>query len=446
MPRVAIAGGGISGLALAWELRRRGIEAQLFEGAARVGGKIASSRVTGFTLEEGPNSFMAGPDAERLVEEAGLGGQRVRAAPEARERAVISAGRTVRVPSSLEELIRTPLLGWRDKARAAGEVLVRPRLPGTVCDESVLAFARRRFGPAAAEKLFLPMVSGLYAADPEQTSLRCALPRLAEMERSNGSVLRALLGRRRAATEGALTTFAGGMGALPEALSRGLGAGVCRSAAVRRLQPLRGGWRLSLEEGGAARELDFDAVVLAVPAAEAAELLAPLDAGLSETIGAMPYAPLALVQLGFARVLPGLRGHGVLVLPSEGASILGAVFVSTLFPQAAPRGSSLLMVRVGGMLRPGLARLPDAELLVMVRGALARLLGIQDEPSLVRVVRHAAALPQYTLGHSERLARIDAAERDRRGLFLTGNAFRGLGIPDCLRNATRLADRICALP
>jgi oxygen-dependent protoporphyrinogen oxidase len=333
------------------------------------------------------------------------------------------------VPSSPREAIASRLLSWRGKARLLAEPLAaRSREP----DESVAAFARRRLGSQVAEHLVAPMVAGIYAGDPAKLSLAAAFPRLAQLEREHGSLLGALVRSRSGTDRGELASFAAGMGALPNALAAPLAASILHAAATQ-LEREGSRWRVQLASAPA--EL-ADAVVVATPADRAAALLAdPRTRAISE----IPYAPVDVVCLGFerAQVDHDLAGFGFLVAPGETLGILGCLWESSLFPGRAPEGQVLLRVMLGG-------QLPDDGVVPQALAAVRRALGVHGQPLLAHLFRHRRAIPQYTIGHLARVATADAIERDLPGLFLTGNALRGVGVNDCAREAERTAARVAA--
>jgi oxygen-dependent protoporphyrinogen oxidase len=323
-----------------------------------------------------------------------------------------------------------------------------PRGPaGRGADESVASFARRRFGPAVADRVFGTILAGLYAGDPEQTSLPSAFPKLAAFERAHRSVI---LGAVRAPGGGRVPAAVGslpdGLQELTDALARDLDGALRLGVALRRVERVEGRFRLAVEERGAAWSIDADAVVLALPAHAAAPAVAGVDADLAGALGAIPYAPVSVVHVGYrARDVAGsLDGFGFLVPPSEPAEILGVIYASSLWPGRAPDGTVLLSALVGGAIHPERARLADEALVGRVTAEVGRLLGARGTPVMTHVVRHERAIPQYTLGHRDRVARIAAAEARLPGMVVAGNALRGIALTDCLGQAPDWAARAAA--
>lgn len=444
MKQVLIAGAGISGLALAWSLRRRGIEARVLEAGGAAGGKLHSQHIDGFLCERGPQSFsFREPAAQALVRALGLEGRLVVASGDSLRRCALVGGRLEDVPAAPLAFARSALLPWRAKLRALLD-LGLPRGPAARGgEESVASFARRRLGAAAAERVFLPLASGgIYAEDPELVSLPSAFPAFARLERERRSLLRGLF----AAAEGPrIATFQSGMGELPGALARALGGDLHLRSELLAVRERRGRLLAAGSEGGRAFELEADALALAVPAHTAGPALAGLDSCLAQTLTAIPYAPIAVCYLGYRReALPPLRRYGFLVPPGERSPLLGGVFTSSVFPGHARPGCALVALRLGGARGAHLLEREDDELSSLAHAELQTAVGAAAPPVFSRVFRHRHGLPVYALGHRQRLLSAEAAERRHPGLFLAGNAYRGLGVADCIRDGESLADRISA--
>ena len=445
--RCVIVGAGISGLTLSWELRRRGIEPIVLESEACAGGKIRSERDRGFLCEWGPASYSdRAPSAKALIEELGLGPRTLHAGRSARRREAVVDGRVVAIPSTAGEFLRSPLLSRRAKLRALADLALPVGPSGRGEEESVAAFARRRLGAVAGARLLYPVASGIYAGDPERISLPSAFPWLAALEASDRSVLRGMERLRREEREpgSSLATFVDGMSELTCALAVRLGDRLRRSATLTAIARRAKGFLLQVDEGGRAVEIETDRLVLAIPAHAAAPLLAPIDARAAEAAAAIEYLPVTLVHAGYpARALARpVDGYGFLVLPGEPSDLLGAFYTSTLFPGRAPDGELLLSARLGGARHPALTALDDERITRVAVDGLAKLLPLEAPPHWVRVIRHQRALPHYTVGHRERVAEADAAEARLPGLYLTGNAWRGIGVAECIANAAPLAERI----
>lgn len=446
MNECVIAGAGISGLALAWQLRKRGIDSLVLESSARPGGKLRSQRSDGFLCEWGPASFRDQDEqVRRLIGELHLEERLLRAGPASRRRCVVVEGRMLPVPTSRRSFLASPLLPWTAKVRATLDLVLRRGPAGRDEEESLAVMARRRLGRRGAERLLFPLTSGIYAGDLERVSAPSALPWLSALERDRRSLLLGLenVYREEERVGGTLVSFEDGIEEMVVRLAALLGDGVACSSPVEAVERAESTWRLQV--GGAApRELQARTVVLATPAPSVARVLRDHDADLAATVAGIEYVPLALVQLGYAAAaLPRpLDTYGLLVPPGEPADILGAIFPSAFFPRRAPEGHALIMTRMGGSRRGELLEEADERLVARAAAAVAKFIGVQAEPRFARVFRHQQALPQYHLGHRQLVAKVDEAERRHPGLYLTGNAYRGLGVADCIHNAALLAERM----
>lgn len=461
--RVVVVGGGVAGLAAAQRLVERAraggpaVDVVLVEAGPRLGGTIATEHTGGFLVEGGPDAFITEkPWALALCDRLGItpdltgtteGDRRTYIARRGRLHA-LPEGFLMLAPTNWSTLAASPLFSWPGKLRMALDLLLPARRdPG---DESLASFVRRRLGREALERAADPLVSGIYTADPERLSLAATMPRFLDLERKHRSIILGLRagGQARSAAEqkaaGAryslFMTHRRGMSAFVDAIAGRLPAGTVRmGAAATALARDGGGWRVVA--GG--ERLAADAVVLATPAHAAARLVEPLDAALARDLAAIEYASSATVSLGFRAAdvrLPA--GFGFVVPNVEGRPLVACTFSSRKFPARAPEGHELLRVFVGGARRPELAGLPDDVLLGLVRGELRSLLGVTAEPELARVSRWPRAMPQYTVGHLDRVAGIEARVAALPGLALAGSAYRGVGIPDCVRSGEAAADAL----
>ena len=454
MRRVAIVGAGIAGLSLAHALgrrgaRERGIEVIVLEAASRVGGNIRTEWLDGFLCEWGPNGFLDSvPATLELVRDLGLESRLHVSDDSARRRFIFRNGRLHRLPEGPGDFLRSHLLSWPGKLRIAGEPWARRRPEG---DESIHAFASRRIGREAADVLIDSMVSGVFGGDARRLSLRACFPKMWEMESEHGGLFRALLAKRRArklsggpvgAPAGRLTSFRQGTVELVDELARRLGDALKLRAPVERITR-DGCYRLDVVGGG---RIEADQVVLAGGAESSATIVRPLDAELAGILGEIPSAPMTVVCLGYDQAqLPGpLDGFGFLVPRGEGQRILGALWDSSIYPGRAPKAASLIRVMLGGAHDPEAASLDEDTLVAAATGGLADTMGIRAEPIFRRVFRHRIGIPQYTLGHLDWLARIDARLAGRPGLAVAGNAFHGVAINTCVAEAGPLADRLLA--
>jgi len=442
---VAIVGGGIAGLAAAYELQCRDVPFVLLEAGERWGGVIRSERADGFLLEAGPDTLLAQkPAALALARELGLESRLVPVNNEQRTLFVLHRGRlhalpdgmVLGVPTRVAPLVRTRLFSWPGKLRMAGDLVI-PR--GRVgADESIAAFFRRRLGHEALDRLGGPFLAGIHAGDPERLSLPANFPTLTALETRHGSLIRGLLASRpRSAGPPAPMFYSlrDGLGELVDALVARLPA-----ASLRLHCPVRGlrrnGTGFVLRTGDAA-ELRARAVVLAVPPSRAAALLADVDSHVAAALGAVRSASTAAVYLGYRRsqVAHPLDGHGLIVPEDEGLHTSACSFFSTKFPGRAPLGHVLLRGFLGGVRRPGSVDGSDDDLVKRVHDEMAPVLGLRGSPVLARVYRWPSATPQIEVGHRQRIAVLERRLTTLPGLFLTGAGLRGTGIPDCVADA-----------
>jgi oxygen-dependent protoporphyrinogen oxidase len=461
--RVVVVGGGIAGLAAAHRLSElaraegRALDLVLLEAAARLGGTIRTERVDGFLLESGADSFISEkPWALALAERIGLGARLQRTDDRFRRTYVVRGGRLRPLPEGFLLLAPTrawPVLAssvfsWRGKLRL-GLDLILPRGPGAG-DESLGSFVRRRLGREALERVAQPLVGGIYTADPDRLSLGATMPRFLALEREHRSLI---LGLRRTARTGEaagvsgarwslFVTLAGGMEELVAALAARLPAGTVRlSTPVGAVAPTASGWRVDL---GAGPPIDADGVVLAGPVPAMAGIVNAADRPLAGLLEGIPCASSATVTLAYPRARVGhpLDGFGFVVPRVEGRAILACTFSSVKYPGRAPAGFALLRVFVGGAMQADLLARDDRALLKLAHEDVASLLGITGDPVLSRVARHPGAMPQYEVGHLDRVAAIEARLETLPGLALAGGAYRGVGIADCVRSGEAAAERL----
>jgi len=456
--RVAVIGGGVAGLSAALALRDLGVEVVLIERDRRLGGVVRTDVEDGFVLEGGPDSILSYKLAGiAMIDRLGLRDALIQTRPGGAGTFILHRGKlaplpegmTMLVPTQYRAIAATPLLSLPGKLRMLLDLVIPTRRDDA--DESVGAFVRRRLGGQAFENLAEPLVSGIYSGDADQLSVLSTMPRLRQVEREHGGIIRGAIAQRRAgAPAGApgprLTPFvslAGGMGQLVEAMGEALGGSDVRLGdAVMALTPDGSGYRLDLASGD---QLAVDGVVLATPAPVSAALLAPLAPELAAELRAIPYGSSVSVSLGYpAGALPVNAGRGFVVPRAEGRAIRAVTWSSEKFDGRAPTGKALLRVVLG---RPGedwWREASDDAVVGRVRAELRDILGIDAEPALARVYRWIDAMPQYVVGHAERVRRIDHLAGTLPGLALTGSALRGVGIPDNISAGQAAAEALVA--
>jgi oxygen-dependent protoporphyrinogen oxidase len=430
--RIAVIGGGIGGLSAAHALCAAGLDAHVLEASDHPGGVIGTTRVDGFLREHAASSFLGGPSRGALALCNELGVAVEHASKSAKKRFIYIDGALRQLPRSPVDLVRTDLLTWRGKLALLREPLAKPRAQGA--DESMHAFAARRFGPEAARAIFAPFVTGVFAADSHAVSLEAGFPRLAALDDAGGivrgvakqaakQVLARVTGKRSSRTPGGMWAPTGGVGALVEALARSLGSRVKTRTSVRSLAPADKGVLVDGER--------WDAAVLATAATDGAALTEASIPELASKLRGFERAPVALVYLGVrARDVPAAAdGFGALVATGEEPRVLGIVFESTVWPDRAPDGHALLRCIYGGARDPSAAALADDELIAQAERDIERVLGATIDPVHTSVVRWSHGLAQYPVGHRDLVRAAVAAGRTHR-IALAGADYRGAGIND----------------
>ncbi|ALC17408.1 protoporphyrinogen oxidase [Desulfuromonas soudanensis] len=463
MIRIAVIGAGISGLSTAHAVQRLAAEAGLevettvLEKKERLGGKILSVKEEGYLCEWGPNGFLDNkPMTLELCDRLGIRERLLRSNDNARKRFIYSEKKLHRLPENGPSFLKSDLISWPGKLRLACEMLVPPYRGSA--DETLADFGRRRLGAEALDKLIAPMVAGIFAGDPETMSLKSCFPRIYQLEREYGGLIKAMarLAKKKrsevkagkvvasaAGPGGTLTSFSAGIQELSDATAAAISGTLRTGCAVVAILPRKEGFELHLENGGV---LDAELVISAAPAHALAGMLEETSAAMADILKEIPYAPMNVVCFGYQRqkIARDLDGFGYLIPKKEGKNILGTLWDSSIFPHRAPEGHVLLRSMMGGATNPGAIALGEEEVRSRVKADLKEIMGIDAEPDFVRVFRHDKAIPQYVSGHGKKLLALDEQLEKTPGLFLTGNAFFGVGLNDCVNASNQIAERVVA--
>lgn len=460
MSRVAIVGGGISGLAVGFELLSLGLPGSdlvVLEAEDRPGGNVATDRVGDLLIEKGPNGFLANsPPTFDLIERLGMADRVLPSRDSSAIRFIYRNGGLHRIPEGPSTLLSTKLLSRRGRWRIMAEPLIKK---GGYDEESVFDFAKRRIGKEAASIMVDSMVSGVFAGDSKNLELRAAFPRMTELESRYGSLVKAMfaLRRRRPATGGSqatgrtkvkipkstgfgsrLTSFKDGMEELIHVLAARLGDSLKTGTRVLGLEKTQDGFTLLCERGDSVK---CEAVVLACPAPTARVFTREIDPELSSLLGRIPSASISVIATAYRAgdVDSEPWGFGFLVPRGEGVRILGCLWTSSIWEGRAPEDSILLRTMIGGAHDPEAVKLPDQELLDIVLSELEQTMGLRADPMLHKIYRWPLGIPQYTPGHTARRLRILEILKSHRGLFVSGNSYGGVSTNHCLAEAPKVA-------
>ncbi len=463
--RAIVIGGGITGLAAAYRLKceaeTRGIplEIDLLEASNRVGGVIQTEHRDGFIIEHGPDAFISTkPWAKALCEELNIADKLIGTNPKVRRSFVIRKGELLTVPEgfymmapgSLLPFLKSPIFSWRGKFRIALDLFISR--PSNIDDESVADFVRRRLGTEAFERMAQPMIGGIYTSDAENLSLKATFPRFLEMEREHGSIIKALLAQKRKATQTSRDTsgpryslflsFMDGMQTLVDTLAESLSGCIRFLSRVNTIQQKESekGWRVCLEDR---KVLETDLLCLALPAPQTSKILSGVSPSLAEKLSAIPYTSSATVNLVFRRedILHPLNGMGFVVPVTEQLNLVGCSFSSVKFENRAPADHVLLRAFVGGKTvgSDTNQNLTHKNLVLPALKDVSKLLDIKKEPVFFIVSEHSQAMAQYLVGHQKLVTEIEKLAKDLPGLALAGNAYHGIGIPDCVHSGEQAA-------
>ena len=452
--RIVVVGGGISGLAAAYRLIELGqTNVTLIEASPRLGGTIQTENRDGFLIERGPDSFISEkPEALELAKQLGLDSRLIQTNEKYRRSFVVRNGRLRPVPEGFQLLapsrmwpfLTSDIFSISAKARMAMDLFLPRKGSNGTQDESLASFVRRRLGQEALERMAQPMVGGIYTADPETLSLRATLPRFLDMERDHRSLILAMLRQshvQKSGTSGAryslFLSFDRGVQVLVDALAQ-IKADIQLNTRVESLRVNDRTWTITTNTGA---QLEADAVCLAVPAYVAASLL---NGNLAAKLNQIKYASTATINFAYKRseINHPLDGFGFVVPFIEKRSLIACTFSSVKFSGRAPADHVLLRAFAGGALQPDIFALDESEMAARVEADLRELLGITARPLFTEVAKWEQSMPQYEVGHLDRIAEIENEVGKLPGLALAGNSYRGAGIPDCIRSGQTAAESL----
>lgn len=447
MRRVAVLGGGISGLTAALELRE-GYDVTVYDRAHRAGGCIETVRQDGYTMEMGPDSLLIDkPWGKALLERLRLDDRIVGMLPEFKGARIVHNGRLHRIPpdfrlfspTSLPALLTSGIFSPLGLLRAAMEPFIPPRT--LLQDETLAAFVTRRFGREVLDRLAQPLIGGIYSGNPRRLSMEATLPQFPELERKHGSLIRAMRAMKGNRPSPQLVSLADGLGSIVAAIERELGPAIRLNADAVALERTAGKWRVTFADG---TQTEADAIVLALPAHAAARLIRNTDSHLADLLEHIRYNSIATVNVAYdataASKLP--RTTGFVVPNIERHHITAATIVTQKYPERAPEQNVLLRAFIGGALQAQLLENSDKRLVDMAREEFARLLGITAEPVFSAVRRWMRLLPEYGLGHTMLVREIERSAAALPQLALAGSAYHGVGIPDCIHTGQLAAGRL----
>ncbi len=460
--KVIIVGGGITGLSTAYFLQeaakkeQRPIELLLLEADSRLGGKITSERVDDFVIEGGPDSFITQKKGGMaLIQALGLMDRLVQTHPVNKSVYILSRGKllpmpqgfNLMVPGQLMPFALSPLISLPGKMRMGMDLLIPKRTE--TADESIASFVRRRLGEEAVQLFAEPILAGIFAGDAEKLSMKAAFPQFALLEQKHGSLIKGMLKRKKSAVQNGASapkwslfvTMKDGLSSIIAELKTKLDqCEIKTGAAVTAISPLKTGYEVRTGDN----RYTADALVITTPTYKTTDWIAPWNPGLSKLLGKIAYVSTATVSLGFRKkdINHPLNGFGFVIPRKEGSELMASTWSSTKFPGRAPKDHVLIRLFAGGAHRESILEQDDDELINTVRKELKRIMGINAQPVVSRAFRWHKANPQYHVGHLDRVSEIEKESQKHPGLFLTGAAYRGVGIPDCIQQGMDTAEKI----
>ncbi len=438
--KIAIIGGGISGLTTAFYIKKYRPEAEitLFEKESSLGGKMMTKNIDGFLFEEGSNGFLSNkPDTLELVKESGAEDLLMRSSDNARVRFIYKDA-LHQLPESPLAFLKTPLLSTLGKLRVAGEIFVPAKKDDY--DETLQSFGYRRVGKEMTDAFLDPMVAGIFASSPDKISVNSAFPAVVKLEKEYGGLFKGMLKKKKkdAGPGGVLMSFKGGVSSFIDLLTNSLKIEIKTDVSIENLSKINQKYLLHVE----GKTEEFDTVVLSTPAYESKEIVKQIDPQLSEMLDDIEYSPISVVGLGYNELSHKLQGFGLLTTSSAKKDVLGVLWDSSIFTDRAPKNKKALRVMIGGQRSPSLALKSEKELKeIAIKGA-KETMGIDELPDVSYVKKWERGIPNYRVGHLEKMDKLFKRLGEHKGLYLSSNAYFGVGLNDCVGNSKKVAKKI----
>ena len=438
--KIAIVGGGISGLATAFYIKkeRPDTEIVIYEKEPSLGGKMMTKEVDGFLFEEGSNGFLSNkPDTLELVKESGSEELLMRSSDDARVRFIYKDA-LHQLPESPGAFLKTPLLSALGKLRVAGEIFIPAKKDDS--DETLQSFGYRRVGREMTDAFLDPMVAGIFASSPDKISVNAAFPAVVKLEKEYGGLFKGMLKKKKkdAGPGGVLMSFKGGVSSFIDSLANSLDIEIKKSCSVESIEKKDDKYALHVE----GKSEEFDIVILSTPAYESAKIVKQIDSELSKMLDDIEYSPISVVGLGYNELSHQLKGFGLLATSSAKKDVLGVLWDSSIFKDRAPKGKKALRVMIGGQRSPDLALKDEEELKNLAIKGVKETMGIDELPDISYVKRWKKGIPNYRVGHLKRVEELFGRLKEHKGLYLSSNAYFGVGLNDCVGNSKRVAGKI----
>jgi oxygen-dependent protoporphyrinogen oxidase len=437
---IAIIGGGISGLATAFYIKQAQPKTTitLYEKGEHLGGKMMTHEVEEFLFEEGSNGFLSNkPDTLDLVKASGAEALLMRSSDHARVRFIYKNSLEL-LPESPGAFLKTPLLSFAGKLRVAKEIFVAPKMDDS--DETLQSFGYRRVGKEMTDTFLDPMVAGVFASAPDKISVNAAFPAVVKLEKEYGGLFKGMMKKKKkdAGPGGVLMSFRGGVSAFIDALADSMEITLHTGTEVEQITKNGSGYTVTAD----GQSEKYDRVILSTPAYASADLLRELDPDLATQLDDIEYSPISVIGLGYDALDHDLQGFGLLTTSSAAKDVLGVLWDSSIFSDRAPEGKKALRVMIGGQRNPDLGLKSDEELEALAVEGVAQTMGVTDTPSVAYVKRWERGIPNYRVGHLARMETLFETLKKHKGLYLSSNAYFGVGLNDCVANSKKVAETI----